>query len=59
MDRYESEIHCPYCCELHIDEEGNFVTLYGDDKATFTCEFCEKDFLVTETVRRTYETEKK
>lgn len=56
-------IICPYCKHRHSDVEvyGQFVTYWGDDGNWKICECgnCDKEFFVSETVGRDWETFKK
>lgn len=54
----EEEIRCPFCDEVYDDTDGyRCVSYHGeDDPVEVECLNCEKPFLVTENVRRTYET---
>lgn len=56
----EQEIRCPFCDEVYDDtDDYRCVSYHGDgDPFEVEClnEACEKPFLVTENVRRTYET---
>ena len=58
----EESIWCPHCGELFEDEDYGHVTYWGDDREQYKseqCASCGLPFLVLESVRRTYETEKK
>ncbi len=49
-------IQCPCCDETYIDEDGICVTHWGEDgPAIVGCLHCECEFVVHETVHRTYE----
>lgn len=58
--RREEEIRCPHCGAVYDDtEDYRCVSYHGEDgPVEVEClnEGCERPFLVTETVRRTYET---
>jgi len=56
----EQEIHCPFCDRIYDDSDGyRCISYHGEDgPVEVEClnEACEKPFMVTETVIRTYET---
>lgn len=56
--RREEEIHCPHCDAIHLDEDHALVSMWGEwnEPPSAICGTCERDFLVYETIRRTYET---
>ena len=59
--RREAEIHCPHCDTLYVDEDYQCVTMCGERDGgdpVVECGKCERDFVVIESVRRTYETRK-
>ena len=61
--RREETIWCPYCNLEFVDDDYNCVTVWGEPDTNtecheITCYHCEKDFLVEEIVRRTYESRK-
>ncbi len=59
----ETNIWCPYCNHKQDeDTKSSFVTYWGephkDDDQKCYCEECGKEFIVEESVTRTYETKK-
>lgn len=57
-DCLAKKIICPHCGKQHIDEEYDYISYHGDESHEIGCQDCGKDFLVNETVIRTYDTEK-
>ena len=62
----EEEIRCPHCDESYEyefsywdDVAVHLITYWGNDGIKIECEFCRKEFFVTEKVRRTYEVRKR
>lgn len=62
MKREESLI-CPYCghTEDFTDVPDSLITYWGSEggEIEVACSSCDKDYMVTETVRRTYESRRK
>ena len=59
-EQYELEhnIFCPHCGKKQSKETmyENCVTYWGEgDDVTISCDYCDKDFIVTEKVDRTFE----